>query len=182
MEAFAESAGTATLLGTPPERRVAAIEGEALMSESMPVVAQKGSYKIDVEAGKSYWWCACGKSGKQPFCDGSHKGRSSPAQGRALAATQQGQLSRRPVVGNPLPSAVPKQAPLPTRESRADASADRAPAQAGGMSGSAAACCGSAISSASPSGSAPFISVSAGVIGRGLPWACPSPFAFMMRK
>ena len=44
------------------------------MSESLPVVAQKGSYKIEVEAGKSYWWCACGKSGKQPFCDGSHKG------------------------------------------------------------------------------------------------------------
>jgi CDGSH-type Zn-finger protein len=44
------------------------------MSESLPVVAQKGSYKIEVEAGKSYWWCACGKSAAQPFCDGSHKG------------------------------------------------------------------------------------------------------------
>ena len=44
------------------------------MSESLPVVAQKGSYKIEVEAGKSYRWCACGKSGNQPFCDGSHKG------------------------------------------------------------------------------------------------------------
>jgi CDGSH-type Zn-finger protein len=27
-----------------------------------------------VEAGKKYWWCACGLSAKQPFCDGSHKG------------------------------------------------------------------------------------------------------------
>lgn len=29
---------------------------------------------LDVEAGKEYFWCACGKSSKQPFCDGSHKG------------------------------------------------------------------------------------------------------------
>jgi len=27
-----------------------------------------------VEAGKEYWWCACGRSKNQPFCDGSHKG------------------------------------------------------------------------------------------------------------
>jgi len=39
-----------------------------------PVIAQKEPYGIDVEAGKSYWWCACGQSSKQPFCDGSHKG------------------------------------------------------------------------------------------------------------
>ena len=29
---------------------------------------------IDVVEGKSYYWCTCGKSSKQPFCDGSHKG------------------------------------------------------------------------------------------------------------
>ena len=28
---------------------------------------------IDVIEGKSYFWCTCGKSVKQPFCDGSHK-------------------------------------------------------------------------------------------------------------
>ena len=39
-----------------------------------PDIQQKAPYAIDVEAGKSYWWCACGKSRKQPFCDGSHKG------------------------------------------------------------------------------------------------------------
>jgi CDGSH-type Zn-finger protein len=41
---------------------------------SDPVVAQKAPFAVTVEAGKSYWWCACGKSQKQPFCDGSHKG------------------------------------------------------------------------------------------------------------
>ena len=39
-----------------------------------PVIAQKSPYAVEVEAGKSYWWCACGKSKQQPFCDGSHKG------------------------------------------------------------------------------------------------------------
>jgi CDGSH-type Zn-finger protein len=39
-----------------------------------PVVAQKAPYSTTVEAGKSYWWCSCGRSSKQPFCDGSHKG------------------------------------------------------------------------------------------------------------
>ena len=46
------------------------------MSESKPHVAQKGPYAVDVEAGKSYWFCSCGKSKTQPFCDGSHQGSS----------------------------------------------------------------------------------------------------------
>ena len=29
---------------------------------------------VNVVEGKSYYWCACGKSSKQPFCDGSHDG------------------------------------------------------------------------------------------------------------
>ncbi|MEM7463819.1 MAG: CDGSH iron-sulfur domain-containing protein [Pseudomonadota bacterium] len=28
---------------------------------------------VEVEAGKRYFWCSCGKSARQPFCDGSHK-------------------------------------------------------------------------------------------------------------
>ena len=38
-----------------------------------PVIASKTPFGIEVEAGESYWWCRCGLSGKQPFCDGSHK-------------------------------------------------------------------------------------------------------------
>ena len=36
--------------------------------------AGEGALAIDVEQGKSYYWCSCGKSSKQPFCDSSHKG------------------------------------------------------------------------------------------------------------
>ncbi len=39
-----------------------------------PVIAQKEPYAVHVEAGKTYYWCACGKSKGQPFCDGSHAG------------------------------------------------------------------------------------------------------------
>lgn len=38
------------------------------------IVAQNAPYPVEVEAGKSYFWCACGKSASQPFCDGSHQG------------------------------------------------------------------------------------------------------------
>jgi CDGSH-type Zn-finger protein len=39
-----------------------------------PTIAQKAPYPVDVEEGKSYFWCACGLSATQPFCDGKHKG------------------------------------------------------------------------------------------------------------
>ena len=37
------------------------------------VNAQKAPIPVEVEEGKNYFWCACGKGAKQPFCDGSHK-------------------------------------------------------------------------------------------------------------
>jgi len=30
--------------------------------------------EVQLEAGKQYYWCTCGRSKSQPFCDGSHKG------------------------------------------------------------------------------------------------------------
>ncbi len=38
-----------------------------------PTVAQKSPYAVELAPG-DYWWCACGQSKRQPFCDGSHKG------------------------------------------------------------------------------------------------------------
>jgi len=34
--------------------------------------ASNKPFVVEVEVGKSYYWCACGKSNTQPFCDGSH--------------------------------------------------------------------------------------------------------------
>jgi CDGSH iron-sulfur domain-containing protein 3 len=42
----------------------------------VPMIAQKAPYPVEVTEGKSYFWCACGQSKNQPFCDGSHKGTS----------------------------------------------------------------------------------------------------------
>ena len=40
---------------------------------SVPKIAQKSPFVMEVEPGK-YAWCSCGLSTKQPYCDGSHKG------------------------------------------------------------------------------------------------------------
>ena len=40
----------------------------------IPYNAEKKSFKFDAELGKEYYWCACGLTKNEPFCDGSHKG------------------------------------------------------------------------------------------------------------
>jgi len=47
-----------------------------MSTPSKPVISQKHPAKVELEAGKKYYWCACGLSSKQPFCDGSHKSTS----------------------------------------------------------------------------------------------------------
>jgi CDGSH iron-sulfur domain-containing protein 3 len=37
-----------------------------------PEIAQKSPFVLELKPG-TYWWCACGRSKSQPFCDGSHK-------------------------------------------------------------------------------------------------------------
>jgi CDGSH-type Zn-finger protein len=38
-----------------------------------PIPAQKGPYQVELKEGQAYFWCRCGRSRKQPFCDGAHK-------------------------------------------------------------------------------------------------------------
>lgn len=56
-----------------------------------PHIARKAPFPVEVNEGKSYFWCACGRSQNQPFCDGSHKGSAfspvkytAPASGRVF--------------------------------------------------------------------------------------------------
>ncbi len=59
------------------------------MSET-PKVAGTGPIETEVEEGKTYWWCACGQSKRQPFCDGSHKGGAFEPQ--SWTATKSGKV------------------------------------------------------------------------------------------
>lgn len=38
------------------------------------LIAQTAPFRVEVEVGKAYWWCVCGRSAAQPFGDRSHKG------------------------------------------------------------------------------------------------------------
>ena len=56
---------------------------------AMPEVGGRRPIPVKVEVGKSYWWCACGRSKSQPFCDGSHKGSAfSPIEYKAAENTK----------------------------------------------------------------------------------------------
>jgi CDGSH-type Zn-finger protein len=57
-----------------------------------PIPAQKSPYGTQVEAGKEYWWCSCGRSQKQPFCDGAHKGTGLAPMSFTAAKTEEVKL------------------------------------------------------------------------------------------
>ena len=45
--------------------------GDSSMDER--VAGGTGPIAANVVAGETYWWCVCGRSKTQPFCDGSHE-------------------------------------------------------------------------------------------------------------
>lgn len=46
---------------------------ETIPNKNLPKAADTVPVMVKVEAGKTYAWCTCGLSEKQPFCDGTHK-------------------------------------------------------------------------------------------------------------
>jgi CDGSH-type Zn-finger protein len=44
-------------------------------------IAAKQPIAVELEKGREYWWCACGRSANQPLCDGSHQGTGISPQG-----------------------------------------------------------------------------------------------------
>lgn len=44
------------------------------MTDTSPRIAARAPAVVELEAGKDYYFCTCGRSASQPFCDGSHKG------------------------------------------------------------------------------------------------------------
>ena len=56
-------------------RRMFAVANKSeLPNTAHPVIAKRGSFKADLVQGETYFWCTCGASKNQPWCDGSHKG------------------------------------------------------------------------------------------------------------
>lgn len=55
-----------------PETRQPRKERMPIMEKS--IIAELKPAKVHLKAGKKYFWCACGRSSSQPFCDGSHRG------------------------------------------------------------------------------------------------------------
>ena len=45
-----------------------------MTSVEKPIIADNKPVKANLQAGEKYFWCACGRSSSQPFCDGSHRG------------------------------------------------------------------------------------------------------------
>jgi len=54
-----------------------------------PIIADNKPVKVELSQGQEYYFCTCGKSKNQPFCDGSHVG--TPFNPRVVVADKDGE-------------------------------------------------------------------------------------------
>jgi glutamate synthase domain-containing protein 2/CDGSH-type Zn-finger protein len=71
------------------------------MSETRPMISDTKPVKAELEAGKTYYWCKCGRSSKQPYCDGSHKGTGLEPMAFTAEESGAGFLCQCKATGNP---------------------------------------------------------------------------------
>ena len=68
---------------------------------SKPIIAANSPQQVSLEKGKKYFFCACGRSAKQPFCDGSHKDTEFSPKEFTVDEDQEGWLCRCKHTANP---------------------------------------------------------------------------------
>ena len=71
------------------------------MSADKPYIADTRPIPVDLKAGQDYWYCTCGKSKSQPFCDGSHGGTDFKPMQFSVDKDQKGFLCQCKRSGNP---------------------------------------------------------------------------------
>lgn len=72
------------------------------MSETeAPIIAERKPIQTELEEGKTYYWCQCGRSAKQPFCNGAHKGTSFTPMSFTAQKTQKAFLCQCKRTANP---------------------------------------------------------------------------------
>lgn len=71
------------------------------MADDKAIIADRKPAKADLKAGEKYFWCACGRSSKQPFCDGSHKGTGITPKAVSVEADTEAFLCQCKATGNP---------------------------------------------------------------------------------
>lgn len=60
-----------------------------------------GPVKVDLKAGEKYYYCTCGRSDNQPFCDGSHAGTDFKPMAFEVDKDQEAYLCTCKKTGNP---------------------------------------------------------------------------------